>query len=86
MAMAAMQREAFLRQRAEAPLRRWRALIAEVAASAAYDPATARSLGIEHALLGRAFKAISIDDPTLHADANCRSLGLDPDECDEVAS
>lgn len=85
MAMAAMQREAFLHHRAEAPLRRWRALVAEVAASAADDPATARWLGIEHARLRRAFRAAAIDDPTLHADATRWIAGLDPAECDEVA-
>ena len=86
MAMAAMQRSAFLHQRAEVSLRRWRALVAEVAALAADDPATARWLGIEHARLGRAFQATALDDPTLHADASRWMAGLDPIECDEVTS
>jgi hypothetical protein len=86
MAMAAVQRETFLRDRTEDSLRRWRELVAEVVASAEDDPATARWLGIEHVRLGRAFKSISLDDATLHADATPWSAALDPAERDEVVS
>jgi hypothetical protein len=85
-ALAAVQREAFLRERTEAPLRRWRELVAELAASADEDLATARWLGIEHIRLGRAFKASSLDDPTLHTDAGRWITVLDPAERDEVVS
>lgn len=84
MAMAAMHRETFLRERGERALRRWRELVAEIAASADQESATARWLGIEHIRLGRAFKSVAIDDPTLLADATRWIARLDPGERDEV--
>lgn len=83
-AMAAVQREAFLRDRAERSLRRWRELVAEIAATTEEDPALARWLGIEHVRLGRAFKTAGLDDAILHADATRWSAGLDAAERDEV--
>jgi hypothetical protein len=87
MAMVAVHRDAFRNGRSDASLRRWRELVAEVASSAhADDPATTRWLGIEHVRLGRAFKLVSLDDPTLHADATRWTASLDPTERDEVIS
>src|SRR5262249_2292505 len=86
MAMAAVQRETFLRERTERPLRRWRELVAEVAVSPEDDAAVRRWLGVEHVRLGRAFKAVGLDDSTLVADA-ARWIGvLAPGERDEILS
>jgi hypothetical protein len=86
MAMATVQRETFLRERTERSLRRWRELVAEIAASADQDPAVTRWLGLEHARLGRAFKVAALDDPTLLADAMHWIARLDASERDEVTS
>jgi len=83
-AMAAVQRETFLLDRTEAPLRRWRELVAEVV-SAHDDPATTRWLGVEHVRLGRAFESIALDDEPLHEEAIRWSAVLDPAERDEIA-
>lgn len=85
-AMAAVQRENFLRERAERPLRRWRELVAEIAASADQGSDVARWLGIEHARLCRAFKVMALDDATLLDDATRWIARLDPCERDEVMS
>lgn len=84
MAMAAMQREAFLRERGERVLRRWRELVAEIATADEGDPAVQRWLGIEHVRLGRAFKLAELDDATLHADATRWIAKLDVRERDDV--
>ena len=86
MAMAAMHRETFLRDRSERPLRRWRELVAEVAAGEVEDPAIQRWLGIEHVRLGRAFKSAALDDVTLLADATRWASKLDARERDDVMS
>jgi hypothetical protein len=86
MAMAAVQRDAFLRERTERSVRRWRELVAEIAASADQALETVRWLGIEHVRLGRAFKAAAIDDATLLADASRWIAKLDTRERDEAKS
>ena len=84
MAMAAAQRETFMRERTEPSLRRWRELVAQLAASADPEPSTARWLGIEHVRLGRAFKVVALDDATLVSDATRWITSLDPHERDDV--
>ena len=84
MAMATMQRETFLRERGERSLRRWRELVAEIAASEDQESATARWLGIEHIRLGRAFKSVAVEDATLLADATRWIAKVDTRERDEV--
>lgn len=84
MAMAAVQRETFLHERTQRSLRRWRELVADVAASADEDPATSRWLGIEHVRLGRAFKALALDDATLLVDATRWVTALGSVERDDV--
>lgn len=84
MAMAATHRQTFLSDRSERALRRWRELVAEIAAVGNEDPAVDRWLGIEHVRLGRAFKAAAIDDATLLADATRWISKLDARERDEV--
>lgn len=85
-AMAAVQRETFLRDRSEQSLRRWRELVGEVAASQDGDTATGRWLGVEHVRLGRAFKAAAVDDATLLTDAARWVVVLAADERDEITS
>lgn len=85
-AMAATQRGRFLRERTQTSLRRWRELVAEVASSDSDDPALARWLGIEYVRLGCAFKALSVDDAALVADAARWIATLDSDERGEVAA
>lgn len=84
MAMAAAHRETFLRERTERSLRRWRELVAELAASVDQEAASQRWLGIEHVRLGRAFKALALDDATLFTDATRWIARLDARERDEV--
>jgi len=86
MTMAAARRETFLRDRSERSLRRWRELVAEVAASYDGDPAIGRWLGVEHVRLGRAFKGAAFDDPTLLSDAARWVALLATGERDEMMS
>lgn len=85
-AMAAMQRQTFLRDRTERALRRWRELVAEMAAEQSDDPTVDRWLGIEHVRLGRAFKSAALDDPTLLAAASRWVAKLDARDRDDVMS
>ena len=85
-AMAAVQRETFLRQRTEASLRRWRDLVSEAAASGTDEPAVARWLGIEHVRLGRAFEALALEDTTLLVDAARWTAVLLTREREEIVS
>jgi hypothetical protein len=84
MAMAAVHRATFLRDRSERSLRRWRELVADVAAAHDGDTAIGRWLGVEHVRLGRAFKAAAFDDPTLLAEATRWAAVLASAERDEV--
>jgi hypothetical protein len=86
MAMAAMQRQTFLRDRTERALRRWRELVAEIATEGNEDPAIHRWLGIEHVRLGRAFKSAALDDPTILTDATRWVAKLEARERDDVMS
>jgi len=86
MAMAAVCRETFLRDRSERPLRQWRELVAEVAALNDGDTAIGRWLGVEHVRLGRAFKAAALDDPTLLPDTARWVVVLASGERDEMMS
>ncbi|HEY0477792.1 MAG TPA: hypothetical protein VGD37_09720 [Kofleriaceae bacterium] len=85
-AMAAVHRETFLRDRSERSLRRWRELVAEVAASHDGDKAIGRWLGVEYIRLGRAFKAAAVNDPTLLSDAARWVVVLGSGERDEIMS
>jgi hypothetical protein len=86
MAMAAVHRETFLRERSERSLQRWRELVAEVAASHDGDTAVGRWLAVEHVRLGRAFKAAAVDDPSLLSDAARWVVVLAPVDRDEIMS
>ena len=71
MALAAVHRDAFMHERSEASLHRWRDLVAEVASALEpeLDPGMTRWLATEHVRLGRAFKLAALEDASLHADA-----------------
>lgn len=84
MAMAMAQRERFLCERTEQALRRWRELVAEIAASVDPEPAIERWLGIEHVRLDRAFNAVALADATLLTDGSRWIARLDAVERDEV--
>lgn len=88
MALAAVHRDAFMHERSEASLRRWRDLVAEVAAAPPpeVDPGTARWLAIEHVRLGRAFKLAALEDASLYADAARWTGALPPGERSDVLS
>jgi hypothetical protein len=85
-AMAAIQRETYLRERNEQSLRRWRELVAEVAALHDDDATIGRWLGIEHVRLGRAFKAAALEDPALLSDAGRWIAVLTSGEREEIVS
>lgn len=84
MSIATVQRETFLRERTEVSLRRWRELVAEIAAFASDEPDFTRWLGSEHVRLGRAFKAAALDDATLLADAARWTAVLSAGEREEL--
>jgi hypothetical protein len=81
-ALAAVHRDAFVSERAEVSLRRWRELVAEVASASAVepDPGTTRWLATEHVRLGRAFKLVALEDASLHVDAARWAGILRPEE------
>lgn len=66
MALASVHRNAFVRDRSEQSLRRWRELIAEISsAPLPEDRGLFRWLAIEHVRLAAGFKSTRIDDATL---------------------
>ena len=85
-AMAVVQREEFVRERTEGSLRRWRELVADIAASGRDEPGVTRWLGIEHVRLGRAFEALPLDDAAFPADAARWTATLDSSEREEIVS
>jgi len=86
MAVAASQREDFIRGRSEQSLRRWRELVGMVAASHDGDSASGRWLGVECTRLGRAFEAAGLVDETLRADAERWLFLIASDERNELTS
>jgi len=78
MALASVHRNAFLRDRTEQSLRRWRELVLQiVSGSLPDDAAMLRWLAIEHVRLAVGFKLVSIVDATLDADVVYWSEKLD---------
>lgn len=88
MALAAVHRDAFMHERSEAFLRRWRELVADVASAPALeiDPGLTRWLATEHMRLGRAFKLAALEDASLWADAARWTSALTPEERSDVLS
>jgi hypothetical protein len=85
-AIATVHRERFLRDRDEASLRRWRALVAEVANGADADPSLTRWLGVEHVRLGRGFADARLTDPTLTADTARWAASVPVGERDDIVA
>jgi hypothetical protein len=81
MAMASVHRNAFVRDRSESSLRRWRELVSQIASEPLPDdPALFRWLAIEHVRLGSGFKLLRVEDASLNADVALWSEKLDFDE------
>ena len=78
MAQACVHRNAFIHDRAEQSLRRWRELVFQiVSGSLPDDPALFRWLAIEHVRLAVGFTLVSIVDATLNADVTRWAERLD---------
>lgn len=88
MAIAAVHRDTFMSERSEAPLRRWRELVAEIAAASAQepDPGTTRWLAVEYVRLGRAFDMAAIEDGSVSTDAARWTAALSSGERHEILS
>jgi hypothetical protein len=85
MALASVQRNTFLRDRTERSLRRWRELVAEVAAAPLpEDRGLFRWLAIEHLRLTAALKRMPLADVSLDANAVRWCEKLDATERAEV--
>ncbi|HWO19780.1 MAG TPA: hypothetical protein VNO30_13435 [Kofleriaceae bacterium] len=89
MALASVHRNAFVHERDEQALRRWRELVSEIAADATQeqeDPALHRWLAIEHVRLAIGFKLAHIEDAALNADVAHWSETLDADARQDEAN
>ena len=81
MALASVHRNAFVHDRAEHALRRWRELVSQIAADAPQEePALLRWLAIEHVRLAIGLKHARIEDAALNADVVRWSEKLDVNE------
>jgi hypothetical protein len=81
MALASVHRNAFVQDRSEQALCRWRELVSQIAAGAPQDdPALLRWIAVEHIRLAIAFKLARIEDATLDADVVHWSEKLDVNE------
>ncbi len=81
MAFACVHRNAFMRDRNEQSLRRWRELVSQIASGPLpEDPAMFRWLAIEYVRLAHGFKAARVDDPALNVEVSRWSEKLDVNE------
>jgi hypothetical protein len=86
MALVGVHRNAFIRDRTEQSLRRWRELVLQiVSGSLPDDPALVRWLAIEHVRLAVGFMFVSVVDAALNADVTQWAERLDAnDRSDEM--